>query len=255
MNVKISPSDLFLLGLAVIGDITETCLVGSSYAMRYNKLNWYFPPNYKKANYTKTLYKKIKAKQINREVNLKNEQLKILLSTTGKQYLQDKFPLTLLQQKTWNKQWCLATFDIPESQKNTRNQLRRKLKQVGFAQLQKSLYISPHPINSSLMELINALNLSKHVLVFQGKQKHFTPTQKTINRLWNLNSIKSDYFQVMKYTKKDHQKAVHQYLQTVAQDPHLPFELLPPDWPATKAKLVIKQITSQPSPTTKRSFI
>jgi len=248
VKTKLTPQDLFLLGLAVVGDILEEYLVGGSNALRYSKLNWYFPPGYKKAHYTKTLYNKIKAKQINKDINQKNKQLTISLTQTGSKYLQERFPLALLQQNKWDKKWCLATFDIPESQRYIRNKIRKKLQQVGFAQLQKSLYISPHPINSSLIKLINNLNLAEQVLVFQGKQKHFKPSPEVINQLWKLDDIKQNYLQIIKSSQKklgsiNQQKIIQSYLNTVAKDPHLPFELLSTNWPAKKAKQAIKNLT------------
>jgi len=43
----------------------------------------------------------------------------------------------------WDKKWRVIIFDIPEDKKNIRNAIRFKLKNCGFYQLQKSVWIYP----------------------------------------------------------------------------------------------------------------
>lgn len=53
--------------------------------------------------------------------------------------------LKLKKPKTWDKKWRLVFFDIPEKQKQARNVLSAKLKELGFKTIQKSVYIHPYP--------------------------------------------------------------------------------------------------------------
>lgn len=46
--------------------------------------------------------------------------------------------------KAWDGRWQLLMFDIPESYKFARNALRWKLKNLGFIQFQKSVWIYPY---------------------------------------------------------------------------------------------------------------
>lgn len=48
------------------------------------------------------------------------------------------------KEKKWNKRWVVIFFDVPENQRNKRDHLRRFLKEIGFYQYQKSVYIFPY---------------------------------------------------------------------------------------------------------------
>lgn len=49
-----------------------------------------------------------------------------------------------LKKRKWGGKWVLVIFDVPESQKNKRDYLRRFLSRVGFYSYQKSVYIFPY---------------------------------------------------------------------------------------------------------------
>lgn len=53
--------------------------------------------------------------------------------------------LEIKKPKRWDGIWRIVTFDIPEDEKIARNALRLKLKELGFYQLQKSVFIYPYP--------------------------------------------------------------------------------------------------------------
>lgn len=48
------------------------------------------------------------------------------------------------KKKTWDGRWFLVFFDVPEIQRNKRDQLRRFLKKFGFYPYQKSVYLFPY---------------------------------------------------------------------------------------------------------------
>lgn len=52
--------------------------------------------------------------------------------------------------KKWDKKWRIVMFDIPEKQKKARDALARTLKNIGFLQLQKSVFIHPFECLSEL---------------------------------------------------------------------------------------------------------
>ena len=44
----------------------------------------------------------------------------------------------------WDGKWRIVVFDIPEKKKAAREALRKKLKDLGFVELQKSIFINPY---------------------------------------------------------------------------------------------------------------
>ena len=47
--------------------------------------------------------------------------------------------------KSWDKQWRLVIFDVPEKKKNLRDQFRRHLVKLGFYRLNRSVFVHPYP--------------------------------------------------------------------------------------------------------------
>lgn len=43
--------------------------------------------------------------------------------------------------KSWDKKWRIVIFDIPEGKRKLRDEFRERLKQLGFFQLQKSVFV------------------------------------------------------------------------------------------------------------------
>ncbi len=65
--------------------------------------------------------------------------------------------------KRWDGKWRVITFDIPESYRKARDALRRHLKQIGFYELQKSVFIHPYPCGDVINFLIEFYNIRKNV--------------------------------------------------------------------------------------------
>lgn len=58
--------------------------------------------------------------------------------------------LSIPRPKQWDKKWRLVLFDIPEKQRSSRESLSRKLKSLGFYQLQRSAWVHPYPCNREI---------------------------------------------------------------------------------------------------------
>lgn len=58
--------------------------------------------------------------------------------------------LALTKPKIWDKQWRLVLFDVPEKDRTGREVLRRKLRDLGFWQIQKSAWLLPWPCEAEL---------------------------------------------------------------------------------------------------------
>lgn len=52
--------------------------------------------------------------------------------------------LALERPRKWDNRWRIVVFDIPNSSTLVRNVFRRKLKELGFYALQKSIWVYPH---------------------------------------------------------------------------------------------------------------
>lgn len=98
-----------------------------------------------------------------------NEAETLSLSNRGKaHWLKYQFHnLRLKKSKFWDKKWRIVLFDIPETQRKIRNALRRKLKDLGFLEFQKSVFINPHPCRNEVNFIINFFNIEENVFYLE----------------------------------------------------------------------------------------
>ena len=59
--------------------------------------------------------------------------------------------------------WSLVLFDIPEMASRNRDALRRFLRSIKFHQLQKSVYISPHPVSKEALTYLEQSSLRRFI--------------------------------------------------------------------------------------------
>ena len=84
--------------------------------------------------------------------------------------------MTLARPKKWDGMWRLVMFDIPSHKNKARDALRCKLKDLGFYQVQKSVFVSPFPCEQEIDALglfwdVRENILLMHVSYFEGEEK------------------------------------------------------------------------------------
>lgn len=89
----------------------------------------------------------------------------IVLTKEGKKRLKriDFSDIAIEKPKSWDGRWRAVFFDIPESEKNKRNLLNKKLHQLGFKQLQFSILIHPFPCREEIEVVCEYLGVRKYV--------------------------------------------------------------------------------------------
>lgn len=74
--------------------------------------------------------------------------------------------LSLVKPKVWDKQWRLVLFDVPEKDRAGRDVLRRKLRDLGFLQIQKSAWLLPWPCEAELRLFRERFGLEDTILIY-----------------------------------------------------------------------------------------
>lgn len=74
--------------------------------------------------------------------------------------------LKIMPSKSWDKKWRLVIFDVPEEKKLARNAFQNKLKDLGFLQLQKSVYIYPFDCEKEIEWLRSYYEIREYVSYF-----------------------------------------------------------------------------------------
>lgn len=108
----------------------------------------------------KNLYR---SKMIEKREN-PNNSYTIVLTEKGKlKALTYHFEEMKIKGEKWDGKWRLVVFDVPEKKRGGRDALRDKIKELGFYELQKSVFVFPYKCKDEIDFIIEFFNLRKYV--------------------------------------------------------------------------------------------
>lgn len=91
--------------------------------------------------------------------------------------------IELVSNNKWDKIWRLVSYDIPNKYNNERNYFRKKLKDFGFIQIQKSLWLVPIECKEEIAILAQTIGVSPFVIFMQTD---YVPKQDTYLKYFEL---------------------------------------------------------------------
>ena len=272
MKKLLKTQDILLLGLSGVLDLFEEIrdplhLVSESYKNMYG----WVPEQYKKHNFMHLVWRNIKTGYI--EKIEKRGEVYIRLTSQGNKKIIRDFPLLSLQNRKWDKRWRVVIFDIEEINRSARDNLRKKLRELGFGMIQKSVFISPHDIIEDFNEFIKNAGLEDVVYAFEASNLTTGNAKELANKVWNLNFINEKYKELIEKIETEYLTVTHdrgkmlnslgtnslpvkgakdrinlarevrrEYLGLAMRDPFLPKELLPINWKREKARSLIREL-------------
>jgi len=77
--------------------------------------------------------------------------------------------LSLPKGQKWDGKWRIVTFDIPESKRRARDALRRLLKELGFSQLHKSVWVTPIPCRRQVLKIKKLYGVRNHISLIEAE--------------------------------------------------------------------------------------
>lgn len=170
---------------------------------------------------------------------------------TQKGRLKIKTQLSYKQYGPWDEKWRLVSFDIPERLRSDRLKLTHELKKIGYVPIQKSTFVSPHPLNSVVGRFATDQGVRQYLRLFEVDK--IDNEKETIQRIWDLDAINHRYQHFLakagraKHTKfwgLQAKKLEHEFAFIYAADPHLPTKFLPTNWAGAKAYAEFKKISN-----------
>lgn len=116
----------------------------------------------------------------------KNGKTKVILTNTGEKRVKEFCfeQLRIKKAKKWDKKWRVLVYDIPTKPKvyNTaREALRAKIKEIGFVQLQKSVWVCPYECEDEILFLSESYRVTKFIEIF------------TVDRMLHSERLKSKF--------------------------------------------------------------
>lgn len=169
------------------------------------------------------------------------------ITKRGRERITSLFPLyqTL---RPWDGYLYLISYDIPETKHGSRDILRRYLKTVGCARLQESLWITPYTPRKLLDDFMKKRGIEGTMLVSKlGKDGAVGEEglRGLLERVYGLQKINDRYAEYIGHTKKKQVTSLQlavEFQGIVADDPQLPFELLPKKWFGNDAHFLYQQL-------------
>jgi phenylacetic acid degradation operon negative regulatory protein len=179
-----------------------------------------------------------------------------------------RWHVTLEGQLTWDGNWLVVTFSIPENQRSKRDVFRTRLIEMGFGLLSSSVWISPLNQEAEVTALAEELGLTGQVTLLRCQFIRMPGVESVAAlayRVWKLEALETHYrnfsshveallesLERVKQGKKVDAEALFfqaldfqsELLDIIfAEDPCLPVELLRPDWPGQHAHKLIHALT------------
>lgn len=198
-------------------------------------LDWLRPANYDEDKFKRTVGRALKRQYIEKRTTAAGPEL--VLTKEGEDKILKRFPLLKLALKRWQGWWLVVTFDIPENDKKTRESIRRQLLSIGFAQWQKSVYVSPHDISGDLAKVLKNNHLEDKVVPMLAKRILAGNDWEFARRIFHIDEIEKEYQKIISSLippakpNLKHRNFLRQqfsrYIEIVQTDPMLPAGLAP----------------------------
>lgn len=201
MKKLLRSRDILLLSLGSVVDVFEEVkdpfqLLSNGYKNMYG----WIPKKYKRHNYYQLISRSLKAQVI--EKIEKEGEVYIRITSGGIKAIKRDFPMLWFQNRPWDKKWRIVMFDIKEVNRQARDSLRSKLKELGFGILQKSVLISPHDIIHDLSEFLETLGLRDCVYLLETSRLIFGDERRLVNSVWNIDKLNEEYKHIVEEMEK-----------------------------------------------------
>jgi phenylacetic acid degradation operon negative regulatory protein len=121
-------------------------------------------------------------------------------------------PLALWN-RSWDGQWRVVVFDLPERENASRVRLRRFLKDRGFGYLQNSLWITPDPLDKTVRKLATSGQDVESFLTLEARPCSGESDRAIVAGAWDFDQINQRYEECLSVLKKYPTSS-----QTVAKD-------------------------------------
>jgi phenylacetic acid degradation operon negative regulatory protein len=157
--------------------------------------------------------------------------------------------------RTWDGQWTLLGFSLPESRRADRHLLRSRLEWAGFGMLQTGLWVAARRVD--VVDLLGTLDVLDHLKVFRAEVSAPTEVADLIDDAWDLAGLARGYQHFLdRWDRPDplpdapddlarQLRLLGEWTLLARHDPGLPVEYLPADWPAIRAEHVALRLRAR----------
>jgi phenylacetic acid degradation operon negative regulatory protein len=168
------------------------------------------------------------------------------------------------KEEPWSGRWTMVIYQVPESDRTVREQLRKQLAWTGFGQLSPSTWLAPHDLAKEAKEIASRHGSARVNVLWCGSHDA-AAARELAARCWDLESLRRDYLDFLSSyahlddmqgnSAKDGKRALVErtritddFRRFPFRDPELPRELQPRDWPGPAAFSLFSRVHEQLGP-------
>lgn len=155
------------------------------------------------------------------------------------------------ENQTWDQKWTMVAFSVSESQKHKRHVLRSQLRGLGFAPLFDGLWAAAFATEQDAYQALDVAQVTES-LVARSEIKAFGKGFGDFYAAWKLDELEADYRRFIEAIRPVVARAesgevapaeallvrtriMNDWRLFPINDPNLPEELLPSNWPRKSA--------------------
>jgi phenylacetic acid degradation operon negative regulatory protein len=177
------------------------------------------------------------------ETRREGRRARMSLSRQGLELLRDgeQRIFTFGEPWSWDGSWLLVSMRVPETQRDVRHRLRKRLGWMGFGSLGNGLWLTPHIDGESELAGVVADEPAADVWTFRARHGELGDPDELVRTAWDIDSMVSSYEafvdQFARLRPASPEEAFASLISMLVKwrafpfvDPDLPPELLPKGW-------------------------
>ncbi len=151
----------------------------------------------------------------------------------------------------WDGKWRFVWFSISEKNRSKRDKFRRYLEALGLKPILNSAWVTPLDLSIEILRYAKKLEVENN-MIFIEAAKIAGLTQDDLLKAWDFEYYKQKYesfindsqelISLSQKSRFELKKMIFQYAILLNNQPKLPTELLPKDWPHLRAQMQYKKI-------------
>lgn len=150
--------------------------------------------------------------------------------------------------------WMLVSATIPETRRDLRHQLRRRLQFLGAGAVAPGLWITPGHLDGEVEELLREIGVREFATLFRTADPRPWPhLAEAVSSWWDLSALRAEHERFLASVEElDLSSPFAAYVRLIDSwrvlpyvDPGLPAELLPTDWPGEESVTAFEGLSAR----------
>ncbi|MFD5213296.1 PaaX family transcriptional regulator C-terminal domain-containing protein [Microbacterium sp. NPDC058345] len=150
--------------------------------------------------------------------------------------------------------WTLVSATIPETRRDLRHQLRRRLHFLGAGAVSPGLWIVPGHLDGEIELLLDEIGARSFATLFRTTDpRPASPLAEAVSAWWDLPALRAEHERFLtSVAALDPSAPFAAYVRLIDSwrvlpyiDPGLPAELLPADWPGARSVTVFERLSRE----------